>query len=337
VKTRHLVIAFTIMAIAVAEYAVLSRVNMSQLLRSVATGESASVAGESTPSPTPPPPYDVKHLLDPAKKYLGVAVDAKAAHVTKVEQFAKKVGKTPNLVPIYESFDDAFAAAEARQVYQYGALPVIRWEPFKPKLTDIAAGKQDEYVTAFATAVRTLNLPIVLTFAHEMNGNWYPWGRQRNKPADFVAAWRHIHNIFTRVGATNVIWAWTPNVINPMPSVKLKPYYPGDKYVDWIGIDGYYTHKGKKTFDTLFEPTMRQIKGFTRKPFLLVETAAEPGGTRPDQIEDLFEGVADNPDVLGFIWFNINGSGQWNIDRDNASIRAFRDEAKNTAFGFRVE
>jgi beta-mannanase len=54
--------------------------------------------------------------------------------------------------------------------------------------------------------VRTLNLPIAVSFGHEMNGNWYPWGTAHTTAAQFVAAWRHIHDLFARVGATNVIW-----------------------------------------------------------------------------------------------------------------------------------
>ncbi|WP_173076959.1 glycoside hydrolase family 26 protein [Phytohabitans rumicis] len=327
-----------ILSIAVVEYAALSRVNISKLLASVATSQSADPGpGTSgSPSPSPVTPYDVKHLLKPDKKFLGVAIDGAPTDMSKIEGFATRVGKKPNLIAIYESFDDAFAISEARKAYEYGALPVIRWEPFKPTLVDIAAGKQDHYILTFAESIRTLNLPVVLTFAHEMNGDWYSWGRQNNSPADFVAAWRHIHGLFARAAVKNVIWAWTPNVINPMPNVKLKPYYPGDQYVDWVGMDGYYTHKGKKTFDTLFEPTMKQIRAFTKRPFLIVETAAEPGSSRPAQIADLFEGIADRPDVLGLVWFNNDGSGKWNIDRDAASMRSFRDEAKSAAFGFRV-
>lgn len=337
-KSRHIVVALVIVALAVSEYALVSQINMSKVLKSVAGGQAAVAASAGpTPSPPPPPPYDIAHLLQPDKKFLGVAINGAPTDMTKIEKFASSVGKQPNLIAIYESFDDKFAVAEARKAYQYGALPVIRWEPFKPTLADIAAGKQDEYILEFATAVRTLNLPIVLTFAHEMNGNWYPWGRQRNKPAEFVAAWRHIHGLFAEAGATNVIWTWTPNVINPMPSVKLKPYYPGDKYVHWIGIDGYYTRKGKKTFGTLFEPTLDQIREFAKQPFLIVETAAEPSSARPDQISDLFEGVAERSDMLGLIWFNNDGSGEWNIDEDAAAIRRFRSEAKSPVYGFQVK
>ena len=208
--------------------------------------------------------------------------------------------------------------------------------PFDAKLSDIAGGKHDAYVTKFATAVRTLNLPIVLTFAHEMNGNWYPWGNSKNDPPAFVAAWRHVHGLFQQAGATNVIWAWTPNVINPVPSVKLKPLYPGDKYVDWVGMDGYFTHKGAHTYSTLFGPTKRSVRKFTKKPFLIVETGVEQGSNRPLWIRDLATGVADDDEMVGFVYFNQNGSARWKIDSDAAAVTAFRKRADTPAFGFEV-
>jgi mannan endo-1,4-beta-mannosidase len=339
VKSRHLIIGAILIALAAAEYAIVASVNVPRLIaRAAAPDERANTPGGAT-GPKALPVYDPKHLLKPKDgKYLGVAIDGAPPKMQLIEAFAAKTGKKPNAVTMYLSFDDGFAANEVRQIYAYGALPVVRWEPFKAKLSDIAAGKYDDYVKAFAAGIRKVNLPVALTFAHEMNGDWYAWGmgRSGNTPRAFVAAWRRIHALFTAAGATNVIWTWTPNVINPMPRVKLKPLYPGDRYVDWVGIDGYYTHRGKHTFTELFGPTMRQVRGFTRNPFLIVETAAEPGSSRPDWITDLFAGVAENSDVLGLVWFNNNGSANWNIDRDKAAITEFRRRARSTTFGFTV-
>lgn len=255
----------------------------------------------------------------------------------RVEAFANAVGKKPNMITLYESFDDAFAAAEVRKIYQYGALPTVRWEPYNARLADIAAGKHDTYVTQFAIAVRRLNLPIVLTFAHEMNGHWYPWGTKTNEAKDFVAAWRHMHQLFVDADAINVIWTWTPNVINPVSRTRLAPLYPGDAYVDWIGIDGYFTRSGQKTFKDLFKPTITEVQAFTNKPFLIVETGSESGPMRPKAISDLFASVAAAPHVIGFIYVNQNGSGDWQIDSDPASMDAFRKQAKSPQFGFTVE
>jgi glycosyl hydrolase family 26 len=108
--------------------------------------------------------------------------------------------------------------------------------------------------------------------------------------------------VFVDVGAGNVIWAWSPNVINPVPKVALKPYYPGDGYVDWVGLIGYFTIGSDDAFSSVFGPTMKQVRTFTKRPFLILETAAEPGRRRRADIRNLFNGVSGRDDVLGFIW-----------------------------------
>ena len=59
-------------------------------------------------------------------------------------------------------------------------------------MTDIAAGKYDSYLTTIGAAVKAGGHPVWLTFAHEMNGTWYPWGIQAVTPAQWIAAWTHV-------------------------------------------------------------------------------------------------------------------------------------------------
>src|SRR4029453_16687376 len=104
------------------------------------------------------------------------------------------------------------------------------------------------------------------------NGYWYPWGTRQSTPRDFVAAWRHIHEVFRTAGATNVIWTWTPNVVNYLPDAPLRRYWPGAADVGWGGVDGSFTREGARTFATLLGPTVKQVRRFTDKPVLIVET-----------------------------------------------------------------
>lgn len=331
-KTSHLLIVMVVFVTGVFGYALLAPDPQRE-----PAGDAAGRPGASASPTGPPPAYDVTALLAPSRKYLGVALSGAPQDMSRVDAFADLIGNRPNLITLYESFDDPFAAAEVRKIYQYGALPIVRWEPFKAKLADIAAGKYDLYITEFATAVRTLNLPIALTIAHEMNGYWYPWGAHANRPEDFVAAWRHIHALFARVDATNVIWTWTPNVVNPVPKVRLAPLYPGDDYVHWIGLDGYFTRKGEQTFVDLFQPTIREVQAFTTKPFLIVETGSEPGSLRARAVNDLLSSVATTPHLLGFVYFNQKGSGDWVLDSDTAAVATYRNRANSLGFGFPVK
>jgi hypothetical protein len=131
-----------------------------------------------------------------------------------------------------------------------------------------------------------------------------------------------------------VIWVWSPNVINPVPNTRLKPLYPGDPYVDWVGLVGYYTAKGAHTFPALFGPTMRSVRQFTRKPFLLAETGAQQGPDKPENVADLFSGVASARDVVGFVWFEFAKLADWRITADPAALAEFKRRAADPLFGF---
>ena len=75
-------------------------------------------------------------------------------------------------------------------------------------------GHHDAYIRKFAEAAKAWGKPFFLRFNWEMNGDWFAWaeGVNGNKAGEYVAAWRHVHDIFTQVGATNATWVWCPNV-----------------------------------------------------------------------------------------------------------------------------
>jgi hypothetical protein len=129
---------------------------------------------------------------------------------------------------------------------------------------------------------------------------------------------------------------WSPNVINPVPTVQLRPYYPGDAYVDWLGVVGYYAQSGPTTFTTIFGPTLKEIRRFSSKPFLVAETGIQAGERKPQEVADLFQGVAARDDMLGLVWFNLKKEADWRINSGPASLAAFRKAASDPSFGFNV-
>lgn len=299
----------------------------------------SSAAGSSSPSPSM---YSVAPLLKPAKKYLGVAMDGVPDSMVPLTAFAKQIGKQPNMVEYYVPWGSTLNQNYVENVYNAGALPVIQFEPATPSVASIAAGSSDTYTTALAGTIKMLNVPVVVSFGHEMNGDWDAWGTKDTTAADFVAAWKRIHDIFTRVGATNVIWLWNVNVMYPVPNTKLKPLYPGDAYVDWVGITGYYNDNsgGRSTFSTLFLPTIDDVRLFTQKSILIAETGASPSTDKPNEITDLFANVTARADVLGLIWFDYDKTGpnetDWRIDSDPISAATFARQAQQPAYGFTV-
>jgi hypothetical protein len=78
-----------------------------------------------------------------------------------------------------------------------------------------APGAADSYLRSYAAAVAAFGFPVILSFGHEMNGNWYSWGDGHTAPATFVAAWRHIVQVFRAEKAANVTWLWAGHHLEP--------------------------------------------------------------------------------------------------------------------------
>jgi hypothetical protein len=290
------------------------------------------------------PAYNVKSLLKPKGKYLGIYTEKPGTIAAHYKTFKKALGKHPTLEKKYVNFGGGYDEAWARSAWAAKAIPQIEWEPHQVSLESINSGAQDGYITQFAQGVRRANVPITMSFGHEMNGYWYSWGRPSVNPsaaqaAQFVRAWRRIHNLFVKQGATNVIWLWSPNTIGPMPNIRLKPYWPGAAYVDWVGVIGYYRHtRGPETFSAIFDPTINEIHKFTKKPILLSETAARKGMYRNADIKNLLTTIGKRKDLIGLSWFNINKSGagpedDWRIENTASSVKTFRIYVNKYPFG----
>jgi mannan endo-1,4-beta-mannosidase len=284
-----------------------------------ACGSSAlyGVPGAEAPGSAPAAkPYNVSGLLHPAGgKFFGVQAPGAPDALGSVRTFAASAGARPNLIGEYIAWNDAMDTQAAANAWSYGALYYMVWEPYDTSVAAIAAGRSDSYISKVARQVRALNQPVAISFGHEFNGNWYPWGTTGTTAADFVAAWRLIHRLFAAADARNVIWIWNPNVIDADPQLDLSAYYPGDAYVSWVGITGYFSTTGPDTFDSLYGPTMQEIRGFTNKPFIIAETSVETGPNEVAAAQSLVSGVRQSPDVLGFVWFDYQKLGvDWRLE-----------------------
>ncbi len=147
---------------------------------------------------------------------------------------------------------EQFPKLQVEAILALGSLPIITWEPWlvdfddeaypnlrpvkerdKGGLADIALGEYDPYIVTWAGEVAKIKEPLFLRIGHEMNDPYrYPWGPQNNAPQDFIDAWKHIRVIFDSVGATNVIWVWSPHPAYGYYDA----FYPGDEFVDWVGV-----------------------------------------------------------------------------------------------------
>jgi beta-mannanase len=270
--------------------------------------------------------------------FFGVSIDRPSETLAGFEQTARK---RVALVNSYVSLASArFDTATADAVWSRGAEPMVTWEPWRDgrlgpnqpefSLSRFLDGRFDPLLRHFAESVRDWGHPVLLRFAPEMNGYWNSWspGVNGNSAREFVAVWRHVHDLFAAAGARNVEWVWSPNVSFPH-STPLRVLYPGDAYVDWVGVDGYNWGKSRAgtqwaSFASIFGPTLRSISRLTTKPIVLTEVGStEVGGKKSAWIRDFLSQLGRNPSIVGFVWFQYDKETDWRIDSSSASRAAF--------------
>jgi beta-mannanase len=251
-----------------------------------------------------------------------------------IDQFAQAIGRQPNVVPYYSHWLEPFHVRFASEAAKRGALTLVQIAPRNISLAAIADGRYDAYLRSYALAIKAFGAQVILSFGHEMNGSWYSWGFRHSSATVFVAAWRHIVTIFRELGANNVTWLWTVNIAGlPNHAPAPAPWWPGNSYVNWVGIDGYY-RSPSSVFASVFGPTIADVRELTSDPILIAETAAEPSADQSAKIADLFAGV-QNFGLLGFVWFDkddlsavVPGEIQdWHLSSP-AALAAFRRNAK---------
>jgi Glycosyl hydrolase family 26 len=261
--------------------------------------------------------------------YLGVYASGVPDSYAGVTAFTSATGVRPRVVSYYSGWLEPFQASFAATLAKVGAVPLVQLEPTNISLAKIASGRYDSYLSSYAEAVRAYRHPVIVSFCHEMNGSWYSWGYRHTSPAVYVAAWRHIVTLFRVVGAVNVTWLWTVNILNDKQHGKIPspaPWWPGSSYVTWVGIDGYYLKSSWK-FAPLFGPTVVAVRALTGDPILIAETAAASAPSQPTKIVDLFAGVRAYG-LLGLVWFDASGSRDWRISSAAAAAAFHRSAAR---------
>lgn len=286
--------------------------------------------------------------------YLGFAFETRSQNrIIEVEQ---QIGRKFEILMSFTQWGN-FANSSLDNNYfaffnKTGKTPIISWEPWDPakgvnqpdfRLANIASGKFDSYITTNAQAIKAYGKPVFLRFAHEMNGDWYPWGGtvNGNNVADYIAAYRHVHDLFASNGVNNVTWIWCP-VTWSVPHLNgngLIDYYPGSTYVDWIGLDGYNfgntkTGQSWQSFSEIFSPGYRDVLSLN-KPIMIAETAStEFGGSKSSWIEESFAVAIPNkfPKIKALIWFDINKETNWDINSSPSSISQFKNQVNQEIY-----
>jgi len=252
-------------------------------------------------------------------------------------------------------FVQPFPTSACDAVHDHNSIPMITWEPWRwgfpadtsYSLDHIISGDCDSYITTFANAAKSWGKPLFLRFAHEMNGNWYPWtgysnGSNEAAAEKYKTAWKRIYSTFESVGANNVTWVWCPMNYGYTTEAwnNHEKYYPGDNYVDWVAFDGYAnSDKASETATSdavyigIYATLISTI--FSNKPIMIGETArgTVDATNKPLWITDAFYKIKNNyPKIKLYVWFNMNKESGWRVDTSPDSLNAFKAAMTDEAY-----
>lgn len=269
-----------------------------------------------------------------------------APYPAEFESFSHLVGAKPKLVMWYQSWaEPMFFEKQMAWADSTGATPVVTWAPDlgrgSMRLRDIYRYKRfDRYLLRSAKEARSYGKPFFVRLGHEMNlkGSAYGPGRRGNRPRDFGRAWRYVVRLFRHHGATNVRWVWTPNV-DCGGKCPFRKFYPGNSFVDWVGLDGYNYGAVDRTpwlsLVDVFHHSYSAMRHLTRKPLMIAETAStERGGDKAAWIRQGFAELPHAmPAVRTVMWFNRQKETDWRVDSSAASLAAFRSVISLPVYG----
>lgn len=289
---------------------------------------------------------------------LGAYISGAPDNPALLDQFTNLVGSTPAVVMWFQDWvHGEFDPIRMNAVASRNAMPMVTWEPWdytngtnQPAYTlaTIATGVYDGFVQKWARDAARWGRPFYLRFAHEMNGDWYPWGIgvNGNTAAQYIAAWKHVVNIFRNAGATNVRWVWCPNIggtnngtSTGSSAVSYNAIYPGDMHVDWVALDGYNWGTTQSWSDwqeigIVFGSSYTALSALTAKPMMIAETAsAEQGGNKANWIASGLTTIPTQfPRVRAVIWFNEQKETDWRVNSSPASLAAYRGVAQSALY-----
>ena len=256
------------------------------------------------------------------------------SHQDAVNRLESDIGRKLAIDHQYYRWDDMIPTTHQDWDASTGRLPFINWIPAKTDgspvtWSEIANGSQDDWLIQRADAIKAFGYPLYLTFHHEPEDDLATWGT----PADYAAAFRHVVDVFRSRGVTNVAFVWTMMnwTFDPRSGRDPNAYYPGDGYVDFIGVDGYNWYPGRagtpwESFEQVFR-TSDQFAVVHDKPWMAVETGAQEDPDQPGRKGQWFRDIAATaqgwPLLKAVIYFDTIKEYDWNSDSSVSSTQGF--------------
>jgi len=228
-------------------------------------------------------------------------------------------------------------------------------------LQRIRDGEYDEELRAWARDAKRADVPLLLEFGTEVNGKWFPWNGKWNGDVSinlngesentgttlFIETYRHIIDLFEAEQVENVTWVYHVNAISS-PNENwndLDKYYPGDDYIDWIGVSVYGAQSINDTwvdFDTIYSRAYKKITSFTEKPIAIVELGVAEGSSESlkvawitNALQSLEQGKYPRTKAVSYwhsSWYDTGVEYSLRIDSSTSAEQAFRDGINSSYF-----
>ncbi|TCO73152.1 glycoside hydrolase family 26 protein [Marinisporobacter balticus] len=253
----------------------------------------------------------------------------------------------------YQSLDVPFPMEEMINAYKKNryvelTLQTMHMGQDNASITyDILDGKYDDYFNEYVKKIKEFEHPILFRLNNEMNGDWCVYSSYyTSKDTElYNELWRYLYNKFEENGVDNVLWVWNPHDLS-FPNFKWNHYlnyYPGDQYVDIIGLTGYNTgnyYKGEiwRDFDEIYPVLYDEYMSIFEQPFMITEFGSNSvGGDKIKWVNDMFDRFEQNPfsNIKVAIWWNgidwdpnQNPARIYRLDRNEEMINTFRERLK---------
>lgn len=236
-----------------------------------------------------------------------------------------------------------FPSSQCRVINSFGSVPYVRimprhdWTQGKRDpvydLQYIINGNFDDDIRKWAKDAKKFGKPILAEFAPEMNGNWFPWSGVFNGKKSgaklYREAHRHIVELIKDEGAHNITWMFHVNAVSEPDENwnRMKSYYPGDKYIDWIGMSVYGSQKPGwewTSFIDVFQKAYWEMEKISKsKPLAIAEfgVVEDPAsGNKAEWIKQAFE------TILSGNYPRIKAISYWHssFDHDDGSVSNMR-------------
>jgi hypothetical protein len=291
------------------------RVAVVAAVLAASVGGAYSIASAQTNPPNSSALAELQGALSGSgDKVFGVSPAGNSQGLSTVPQLSLELSHPIEVVNFFVGWGESLPTSAMNLVVEQGGVPELTFEPWnytkgvnQPQFSDsvIASGTYDSYLIGLAKSAALWHARFLFRYGHEMNGTWYPWAASvnGNTPASYVAAWRHVHQIFAQAGASNVVWVWCPNSDGPTP---VSEVFPGSAYVNVVGMDGYNwgtSNGGWRTPTQIFSGLMSAIRiAAPGEPMLINETgSAEAGGSKATWLSQLFSFVQAQSGLAGVV------------------------------------